>query len=301
MPSAKRRRLAAALGLAAILAASLSFWLLRGSAPRYTVTDLGVLPGYIVSSAEAINNQGAVAVTVTMLDLSRRQACVYQRGRLTGLGLLPGARSSDARAMNAAGDVAGDTEVPAGPRAFLYSGGRMRALDTAPGYSGSAGAAINDGGEVTGEVTRISGQAGLAPERALFYSHGKLTTLPPLPGFSESRAQGINAAGQIAGDCFSNAGRVRCAPFLYDSRRKTITALPLPLAYTWGFAYCINESGQVFGDISAGQFPHAALWSGGRLIWGRRPASTAAPPKARTAGARPSAAASARIVLSRRF
>ena len=265
MSAPKRRRMAAALGLAAIFAASLLFWLSRGPAPRYTVTDLGILPGYASSSAEAINNQGAVACTVTMLDPGRRQACVYQRGKLTGLGLLPGARSSDAGGINATGDVTGDTEVPAGPRAFLYSGGRMRALDTAPGYSGSAGAAINDGGEVTGEVTRIGGQAGVTPERALFYSHGKLTTLQPLPGFSESRAQGINAAGQIAGDCFSNAGRVRCAPFLYDSRRKTMVALPLPQPYTWGFAYCVNERGQVFGGISAGEVAHAALWSGGRL------------------------------------
>lgn len=266
MPVPKRRRLAAALGLAVVLAVLLSIGLSQRLAPRYTVADIGVLPGYASSSAEAINNQGVVACTVSMLDPSHRQACIYQQGRLTGLGLLPGASSSDASGINAAGDVTGDTEVPAGPRAFLYSGGRMRALDTAPGYSGSDGTAINDGGEVTGEVTRIGGQAGLTPTRALFYSQGKLITLPPLPGFSESRAQSINAAGQIAGVCFSDVGGIRCAPFLYDSHRKAMTALPLPPRYTWGFAYYINERGQVFGDISAGQFAHAARWDSGRLI-----------------------------------
>ena len=62
MPVAKYRRplQLAALGLAALLALGLSGVLSPRPAPRYTVTDLGVLPGYGESSADAINSRGWV-------------------------------------------------------------------------------------------------------------------------------------------------------------------------------------------------------------------------------------------------
>ena len=45
-----------------------------------------------------------------------------------------------------------------------------------------------------------------------------------------------------------------------------MTALSMPLPYTWGHAYHINDSGQVIGNISAPhEITHAALWNDGHV------------------------------------
>ena len=76
-------------------------------------------------------------------------------------------------------------------------------------------------------------------------------------------ALGINNAGQIVGQCRLALGRTR--PFLYDSRTEAMTILPVPPPYRRGLVSCINDGGQVIGNVSLpdGNF-HAALWRGKR-------------------------------------
>jgi len=266
MPIAKYRRplQIAALGLTALLALGLSGVLSPRPAPRYTVTDLGVLTGYAESSADAINSRGDVAVTVGASGFHSAQACVYRQGRLTSLGALPNAGGSTAHDINAAGDVTGVTTLPTGRRAFLYSGGRMRDLGTLPGFQDSAGAGINDRGEVAVNATSSPMQPGSAQGQVFLYTRGRMTPVVMPPGCAESRARGINAAGQVVGDGHWPARLAgRRGLFLYDGRTGAATILPVPAPYGRGGADHINDSGQVIGDVSLPNGNcHAALWHG---------------------------------------
>ena len=262
-PLGYRRLQAAALGLAALLTLGLSGLLSPRLAPRYTVTDLGVLPGDTESSATAINSGG---VAVGFSQGTCKRACIFAGGNVMSLGALPGGSGSGAGGINSRGEVTGTAWLLTGNHAFLYSGGKMQDLGTLPGFRDSEGAGINDGGESTGNVTNLTGRAGLTPRHGFFYSHGRMIALGLLPGFTTSDGRSINAAGQVAGVCYSDSGRIRCAPFLYDTRRNSMTALPLPPPYRWGFAHHINGHGEVAGNISTmNRGVRAALWSGGKL------------------------------------
>ncbi len=263
MPISKRRLAAAALGLAVILVVFLSGLLSPRPAPRYTVTDLGVLPGYGDSHASAVNSRGDVAGSVSGPGSGHDQACLFQGGKLTNIGTLPGANGSSARGINAQGEITGEAEFPAAHHAFLYSKGKMQDLGTLPGFTDSKGVAINNQGEVTGSLMNLMGSA---QRHTFLYNHGKMTDLGTLPGASGSDTQSINSIGQIAGHCYMNFGRVHLAPFLYDSRTKTMTALSMPSPYSFGYANDVNDRGQVAGEISAlDNIVHAALWDNGRM------------------------------------
>ena len=269
MPIAKYRRplQMAALGLASVLALGLSGVLSPRPAPRYTVTDLGVLPGYGESSADAINSQGEVAVTVSKPGSGRGQACVYWQGRLTSLGALPNAAESAAHDINGAGDVTGVATLPSGNRAFLYSGGKMRDLGTPPGFQNSTGMGINERGEVAVSALSSPTQPGTVQPHAFLYRTGRMTEIKMPPGCSVSHTLSINSAGEIVGSGHWPARLVgRKGPFLYDTRTGAVTILPVPAPYGRGWASRVNASGQVIGDVS---LPNgncqAALWRGSRM------------------------------------
>ena len=270
MPIAKYRRplQMAALGLAALLALGLSGVLTPRPAPRYTVTDLGVLPGYGESNADAINGRGDVAVTVgRSAGSGREQACVYRQGRLTGLGALPNAGWSAAHDINAAGDLTGVASLPSGDHAFLYSGGKMKDLGTLPGFQDSVGMGINDRSEVVVSAMGSPMRPGSAQRKVFLYKQGRMTQVVMPPGCAESRAIGINAAGQIVGDGHWPARLSgRRGPFLYDVRTGTMTVLPVPARYGRGWASHINDSGEAIGDVSLPDGNcHAALWRGTQM------------------------------------
>lgn len=254
MPAPKRRLFAAFLGLAVILALFLPYLLPRPT-PRYTVTDLGVLPGDKESVAFAINSAG---VAVGDSSGAGEQACVFKNGTVIKLGGPPGGSRSSARGINSQGEVTGDLNLGTAHHAFLYSLGKMHDLGTLSGFSDSKGSAINDRGEIIGDVSQISSTGGTwrITNNAFLYSHSKMTNLTALPSMAQGDARSINAAGQIAGSVIG-------APFLYDSRIKTKTTLPLPPRARWGHAYHINDHGQVAGMVMMrdGTF-HVVLWQG---------------------------------------
>ncbi len=257
MPAPKRRILAVVFGLAVFLTLLLPY-LRPHPVPRYTVTDLGVLPGDVESGALAVNSAG-VAVGYSLGPT--QQACVFKNGTIIKLSGLPGGSRSCARGINSQGEVTGDLNLGTAHHMFLYSLGKMHDLGTLPGFSDSEGLVINDRGEILGDVSQISSAGGAwrMTENAFLYSHSKMTNLTALPGMARSDARSINAAGQIAGSVIG-------APFLYDSRTKTKTALPLPPRAKWGHAYRINDHGQVAGMVMMrdGTF-HVVLWQGSQL------------------------------------
>jgi len=270
---ADKRLLAAVGGLVLVLAAVLPGWLTPRPAPRYTVTDFGVLPGYAESSASAVNSSREAACRAAPIGprgswgQTRGRAFLSQTGRLTDLGALPGTNGSDAQGVNAKGEVTGSADLPGARRAFLYRGGRLRDLGAPPGYTDSAGAGINDRSEVAIDATNSAARPGQSRGRAFLYSRGRMVSLPLPPGCRESHAGGISAAGRVVGDCRLGAGRARREyPFVYDGRTKALTVLPVPAPY-WCFSVCrVNDHAQVLGNVMAADNSfHAALWQGNRM------------------------------------
>jgi len=215
--------LAAVLGLAVILVLFLPY-LRPHPASRYTVTDLGVLPGDTKSGTFAINSRGAVCGYTQAIN---KRACVFQNGTITvSIGPLPRLAESLARGINAQGTVPGDFGAAPAEQAFVFQKGRMIALGTLPGFSDSRGVAINTAGEVVGQVM-LSAPRGPFTEHAFVYRQGKMTDLGASLG-GDSEARSINSLGQVVGFYSPRTGQVIRAPFLYDLRRKTMTTLPLP-------------------------------------------------------------------------
>lgn len=265
--SIPKRRVLAALGLAVILTVSLSGLLSPRPAPRYTVTDLGVLPGCASSRGNAVNSRGEVAGSAAVTGSGDERAFLFQGGRLTSLGVLPGGSGSTARAINAHGDVTGVASLPMGNHAFLYSGGKMRDLGVVPGFHDSAGVGINDRGEVAVNATSSPLQSGTPQGQVFLYSGGRMTKITLPPGCSEGHAFSINNAGQIVGRCRWAARHIGpTGPFLYDSRTKAMTILPVPASCRRGWACQANGSGQVIGDVSLPDGNcHAVLWHGNQM------------------------------------
>ena len=152
---------------------------------------------------------------------------------------------------------------------MFTGGGKRRDLGTLPGFSGSEGNAINNWGEVAGDLVNDPSLPGSSKEHAFLYSHGVMTSLGTLPGAYSSSAAVINSSGQVAGCCRSVLGGFHVIPFLYDPRKKIMTALPMPPSYTTGYVYAMNDrghiAGRVLGKTSLGYVCHAALWIGGKL------------------------------------
>jgi len=269
----KRRLFAAALAIILVLAAVLSGWLSPRPAPRYAVTDIGVLPGYGESSASALNDSGEVAGRAAPAGQggswgqTRGRAFLSQGGRLTDLGGLPGTNGTDPQGINAEGEVAGSADLPSARHAFLYSGGRLRDLGVPPGYTDSAGVGISDGGEVAVDATNSAARPGQPCTRAFLYSGGRMKVLPLPPGCTGSHARGISAAGRVVGDCHLGTGRARCEhPFVYDDRTKAMTVLPVPAPYSYLSVCRVNDRAQVLGNVLMPDITtHAALWQGSRM------------------------------------
>ncbi len=129
--------------------------LYNASSTRYTIKDLGTLPGGSFSRAFDINVSGQV---VGQADTSTggRRAFLYSDGQMRDLGTLPGGDASWASGVNDSGQVVGGANTSAGTfRAFLYSGAQMRDLNElippGSGWDLTHAWAINTSGQIVGE------------------------------------------------------------------------------------------------------------------------------------------------------
>lgn len=269
MPRPRRPHLLALFAVLALGTIALTLWMSRPAPPRYSVIDLGSLPGYARVEAVAVNSRGDVTCSASNFGSGTGRACVYRGGRLVNLGVLPGFTDSTARDMNSRGEVVGGAYASGHStlHAFLYSRGKMQDLGTLPGFTNSTGVGINDRGEIAGDATSctpIYTQSVMSRGHAFFYSHGKMTDLGVPPGCVESHAQSISATGQVVGNCLLTSGLKH--PFLYDSRTRTMTLPAVPAPYREGWAYQVNDNGQVIGDVSTADGTcHGALWRGNRM------------------------------------
>ncbi len=112
--------------------------------------DLGIPSGCVSSRANAINDQGQIAVAAITKKV-RTRSFIYERGHFTDLGSLGGV-ATVAEAINSAGQIVGTSEVRRGIfHAFLWEKGHMRDLGVlAKIHTYCKATGVNNRGEVCG-------------------------------------------------------------------------------------------------------------------------------------------------------
>jgi probable HAF family extracellular repeat protein len=184
------------------------------AAPRYTVADLGTLPGGSNSVATGINASGQV---VGWANLRAAGAVKWTHGVIADLGTL-GGNNSVASGINAGGQVVGWANLPGevnAKHAVEWTQGVITDLGTLPGGTFSVATGINANGQVVGQaatvgvIGQIAGQpptVGKVFHAFLWTSSGGITDLnsliDPGLGWTLMNAVAINDSGQIVGDGF---------------------------------------------------------------------------------------------------
>jgi probable HAF family extracellular repeat protein len=229
-----------------IAASSLFAGLAIAEPVRYAVTDLGTLGG-TYSYGLGINNAGWVsggAATPTQTDGVSQTAFLWSKQTgMQNLGTL-GGPSSEANGLNASGESAIDSETST--------------MDP-----------LNE--DFCGFGTHKQCLGAVWKNRAM-------TALPTLKGGRNSQAYWLNNQGQVVGfsengtldsTCSTPFQKLRFEPVIWG-RDGEIQELPLLNGDTVGFAWGINDNGQVVGSSGAcsnislppvnpvGQ--HAVLW-----------------------------------------
>ena len=200
--------------------------------PRYSLTDLGVLPGYASSAANHINDNGDVV-----------GHCAPAVENFNDGGIISGNYHIGGSAKNAGWRPAIWTEDRRKPGHFnrlllaIPTGGTP---DLANGFATAA----NKSSQLVGYIDAFP----LFGQHAAFWNNNAahtLVDLGTLPGDGSSIAWGINDFGQVAGESHPAFGSL---PVIW-SNDPAHTAIPLPLlpGENYGAATAVNNLGQALG------------------------------------------------------
>jgi len=250
--------------LAAVAALTAAQTVSGASAPsRYTITDLGTLPGLAGSYVwGGVNNQGHVAVYANDDPIALLGSSSFLWKGPGDIQLLlgpPGATTTVAFGLNDLDQVVGASgPTPEGYLAVLWEGGKVTTLGKLPGDTESDAYAINNWGLVVG----LSLNFNVDPYTSLatYWYKGKIYSLPPLDGAANSLAMAVNDWGQAVGISGSRA-------VLWTTIPKASVADLGTLGGDGSSANAINNSGQVVGAAQtlSGDW-HPVLWNGRDIL-----------------------------------
>ena len=230
------------------------------SSVRFTITDLGTLPGGDFSDAAAVNDAGFAVGETTNAAFDFRAFLQPPGGRQQDLGTLDPS-GGDARAIdvNNRGQVVGQSDAAGGAiRAFLWENGTMRDLGALTGGSGfSTASAINEQGLAAGASSIFDGTL----RAVLFDGQGGVRNLgTPGPEFNETQAEDLNEQGQVVGRA-DRPGHMGTRGFVWSDG--TMVALGT-LGGDFSEAKAINDLGQIAGTAAdADGARHAFLFEAG--------------------------------------
>jgi len=194
---------------------------------RWTLTDLGTLPGGNNSDANAINSLGQIAglsengLFDSLLGSPVTRPVLWRNGQVVDLGDF-GGPNGFANGINNRGQVVGGVQNDISDplfgtqfQPFLWQNGVLRNLGTLGGPDGSADF-INDGGQVAGfffvNLTPYDCYELPVVTHAFFWERGKMKDLGTLGGTC-SIDRALNNRGQVAGHSHL-AGDQSVHPFL---------------------------------------------------------------------------------------
>ncbi len=222
------------------------------------MTDLGVLPGFDESYAQAVNVTRQVVGRSLTIDGQSSRAFAWSGGVRTDLGTL-GGDGAKAYGINAARHAVGTSQLANGQwRAFVWRNNQMINLGALPGHVASGALAISDAELITGWS-----EDGAGNRIAVYWSNDQIREITSLGGLY-SEAVAANRNDVIVGS--SDTGNESIHAFIWEAGQTTDLGT-FPVGGD-SHARSINVLREVVGDAflpSAGE-TQAVLWRPGRSI-----------------------------------
>ena len=243
-----------------------------GAAAHYSVTALGILPGYSYSAGAALNSRGQVvgtcnrsAVNANDLPITQYRAFLYTGGKMQDLGVPDGYVSSTGDGIDEAGDIIVNTEAPNSGglphrQPFLDRNGVLTLIPTAG--STLSGAGISPSGQIAVTAQKTPGHS-----YGLLFDGQTLQELGLPPGFNYVGIGAPNTAGDLAGTA-SNADPASNRAVFYHAGTWTNLGTLTGLGGIGDFSSqssAINASSQITGVSGNETIQHAFLWSQGKM------------------------------------
>jgi probable HAF family extracellular repeat protein len=163
------------------------------TATLYRVTNLGVAPGTVASSARAVNDNRQVTGYLVTTG-GAITAFYYDSGVMMNAGTLPGGSFAVGSSINAAGTAVGYSNSSMQNRGIAFSDATLNSIGIPPSGSFSQASAINNLGEIGGMAGFPSG------DHPFVLSGGVWTDLGLLLGDTFGSVVGMNDVGQRVGE-----------------------------------------------------------------------------------------------------
>lgn len=239
--------------------------------PVYTVTELGVLPGYGSSLATSLNDRGEVVGYCSPASENFNQAAfVWRAGGLTPIGILPGGHYSTAATIGPTGLVAGTGDTGNfRPQGWVTTPAGL--VNFFPNNGGNTYAVSVDANGVIGGYYTKSLSGWVSSWKGAVWTPDprdprkyRLTNLPILPGGIDPKSSyalpyHFNLAGQAAGTAQTDQIGQHAAFWDNDAAHSIVDLGSLPGDGS-SHADGLNDLGQAVGSSHPPFGSRPVLW-----------------------------------------